>query len=97
MEVILRLNQRGPHRICAARGTILRNSSLVDHKQRQPSITRHGELMGQSLALRPIPSKGFFAQRTSSVWDKNRKIGDGFQSKDLFLFFLENTMISNNF
>ena len=46
-----------------ARGTILHCSRLVDHKQRQHSITRHGELMGQSLALRPTPSKGFFVSR----------------------------------
>ena len=61
------IEQRGPttglDRSCAACGTILHNSSLVDHKQRQPSITRHGELMGQSLALRPIPSEGFFVYR----------------------------------
>ena len=32
-----------------ARRTIFHNSSVVDHKQRQPCITRHGELMEQSL------------------------------------------------
>ena len=47
--------------ICVARGTILHNSSLVDHKQlAMPYYTRHGELMEQSLRLRPIPSEDFF-------------------------------------
>ena len=51
-------NYRPADRICPSRGTILHNSSLVDHKQRQPSITRHDELMEESLGLRPIPSEG---------------------------------------
>ena len=42
------LDQRGP---TTGPGTIWHSSSLVDHKQRQPSITRYGELMGQSLAF----------------------------------------------
>ena len=50
----------GPDGICAARETILHNSSLVDHKQRQPCITRHGELMEESLGLRSIPSEDLF-------------------------------------
>ena len=38
-------------------------TSLVDRKQRQPCITRHGELMEEmeeSLGLRPIPSEDLF-------------------------------------
>ena len=73
--------------ICAARGTILHSSSLVDRKQRQPSITRHGELMGQSLALRPIPSEGFFVSREHH--DFGTKIGKSeidFKCRPFFFF-----------
>ena len=69
-----------------ARETILHNSSLVDRKQRQPSMTRHGELMGQSLALRPIPSEGFFVSREHH--DFGTKIGNqrSIPREDLFFF-----------
>ena len=43
-----------------ARKTISQNLSLVDCKRRQPSIKRHGKLMGQNLGLIPFPSEGFF-------------------------------------
>ena len=72
----------------AARGTILHSSSLVHHKQRQPSITRHGEFMGQSLALRPIPSEGFFVSREHH--DFVTKIGKteiDSKLKSFFFFF----------
>ena len=42
-----------------ARGTILQNLRLVDCRRRQPSIKRHGNLLGQNLGLRPIPSESF--------------------------------------
>ena len=66
---VVQLRAGGPH---AARGTILHNSSLVDHKQRQPCITRHGELMEQNLGLRPIPSEDFFFRER---YDFGTKIG----------------------
>ena len=60
LQVVL-ISQHGPStgrifgpttdRIFAARETILHNSSLVDQERRQLSLTRHGELMGQSLGL----------------------------------------------
>ena len=60
--------------ICAARGTILHNLSLVNHKQlAMPCYTRHGELMEQSLRLRPIPSEDFFF--FGECYDFGTKIG----------------------
>ena len=48
-------------------------TSLVDRKQRQPCITRHGELMEESLGLRPIPSEDFFFfGERYDFWDENR-------------------------
>ena len=79
-------NYRPVDKTCAARRTILHNSSLVDHKQQQPSITRCGELKGQILALRPIPSKGFFVSK--ELHDFGMKIEKSkINSKRPFFFF----------
>ena len=63
MELNQKIYQRGPTTgPQAASVTFLHNSSLVDHKQRQPCMaaTLHGELMEQSLGLRPVPSEDLF-------------------------------------
>ena len=80
--VYVRVVQLRAQGIFAARETILDNSSLVDHKWRQPFITRHDKLMGQSLGLRPIPSESFFREH----YDFGTKIGksETIPSEDLF-------------